>query len=205
MANKRNREIWEKEEKERKFARAKKGLNIYPIISAVAAVVVLLLFLIKWAGVYNNSAKVYETPVFTGTQLIAAALSGDYEIVTDSNGLGLYYHFVKDNTLLIGAFGVVALVTAAVGLIMQIITLATKKYVLNAVSACVFALSFISLLICYITALSAGYPLMVGYQCNLKVCEHRSYIIFPAIFALVSAAASAVGGAKYFNAKKVLK
>ena len=207
MANKRNREIWAKEEKQRKYEKASKGLSIYPLIALALTIAVLILFLIKWAGVYNTSPKVqdYEGPKFTGVQLLVGAFSGDYETITDDNGIGLYYYFQKDRTVAMGVFGVIALFSALAGAILSIITAISKKHFLNIPAACCGFIALASLVACYVVSLNAGYPLMVGYKCDLTVCRHMSYIIIPAIVSLLSVLPSVLATVKYFSVKKLLK
>ncbi len=205
MANKRNREIWAKEENKRKFNAATQGMYIWSVISILTSVVILLLFFVPWGGVYNSKAGSYEAPIITGFQTFGAAMSGKYSDMNNYGGMYIFYHFCEEQTLALGIMTIIVFFLNIANVAVQIVTLATKKYSLNCISAVISVAIFALLLIAFIVSLGIAMPLMKGYQCDLKVCVYRSYVIIPAIVSLAAAVVSVIGLLKFADAKKLLK
>ena len=65
--------------------------------------------------------------------------------------------------------------------------------------------TFALLLVCFIVSLGIANPLMTGYNCNMKICTYRSFVIIPSVVALGGTVSAAIACVRILNAKKLLK
>ena len=203
MATKRARAERVIEDKKRRYDLSVKKLKNYPLFAIAFAIVSVMLLLLKFSHIYNSNAKVDEIS-YTGFQLFFAAISGGFTSPNKIYGdISVYNYHTPTETQLSGIFVLISVILMLTVIGMSVWDYKSKKPMLNIVSAILFTVIFILLTACFIIIKTS--PIMIKYQCNLKVCSLHSLAIIPAIFALIGAAVSWFATFQYFIARKILK
>ena len=206
MANKKNREINLKNDRERKFRASCAKLRNYPIICLALSVLTLLLFLVTFAEVYNTDFGA-EVKI-SGYNTFFAAITGQYASENTLFGdMWLPFNYYAESYAhTLGAFTLIAVILTIANLAVQIVTVATKKSAINVAAFALGIVQFGVLIACFIVALSMKDAKILSDYCsgNPK-CSIRSYAIIPALTALIGAVVSGIATVKYFIARKILK
>lgn len=187
MANKRTREENILKEKERKFNNGSKKLTIFTIISLVATVVVLALFLVDWAQIYNTTIAGKEVS-FTGLNCLFSALTGNFTSTEKIYGdMAIpFYYYAESNCQDLGLFTLFAGGSLVLLLACQVITLCTKKQVLNVISLVLSLMTTCALIISFVIAIQLnGSQILPIYCSGNPACSIRSYAIIPTILAFI--------------------
>ena len=206
MANKKNREINLKNEREKKFRAACLKLRNYPIICLAISVLILLLFLVNFAEVFNTD---YGAEVkISGFNTFFAAITGQYtsEQAIFGNMAVPFNYYAESYVHTLGILTLIAMVLTLANLAVQIVAVSIKKSALNVAACVIGAVQTAVLIACFIVALSMKDAKILSVYCsgNPK-CSIRSFAIIPAIFALIGAVVSGIATVKYFIARKLLK
>lgn len=206
MANKKNREINLKNEREKKFRAACLKLRNYPIICLAISVLILLLFLVNFAEVFNTD---YGAEVkISGFNTFFAAITGQYtsEQAIFGNMAVPFNYYAESYVHTLGILTFIAMVLTIANLAVQIVAVSIKKSALNVAACVIGAVQTAVLIACFIVALSMKDAKILSVYCsgNPK-CSIRSFAIIPAIFALIGAVVSGIATVKYFIARKLLK
>ena len=208
MANKKNREINLKNERDKKFRAACFKLRNFPIICLALSVLTILLFLVNFAEVFNTD---YGAEVkISGFNTFFAAITGQYtsEKAIFGNMAVPFNYYAESYVHTLGILTLIAVVLTLANLVVQIVNVATntKNSELNLISLILGVLQAGVLIACFIVALSMKDAKILSTYCsgNPK-CSIRSYAIIPAITALIGAAVSGIATVKYFIARKILK
>ena len=208
MANKKrqeeNRQTSQNKIKNQKYEAATKSLPIFPIIALAVSVLVLVLFFVTFADVYNQGTV--EVKV-SGWSFVIAGLTGNYTSPNKVYGdMAMpFYAFAKEWVETVSVVALIAMLVLVATIVMQVVTLVTKSHMLNSVSAVLSVVAAVLLIICYAECLDMKNAKIISDYCRNPVCVIRSVAIFPAIVSLLSGAVSAFATAKYMKAQKILK
>lgn len=206
MANKKNREINLKNEREKKFRAACLKLRNYPIICLAISVLILLLFLVNFAEVFNTDVGA-EVKI-SGFNTFFAAITGQYtsEQAIFGNMAVPFNYYAESYVHTLGILTLMAMILTLANLAVQIVAVSIKKSALNVAACAIGAVQTAVLIACFIIALSMKDAKILSVYCsgNPK-CSIRSFAIIPAIFALIGAVVSGIATVKYFIARKLLK
>ena len=205
MANKRNREIWAREEKQRKYNRVAKKFYVFPLSAFILTAVTLLLFFVNWALVYNTDMAGAEVKI-SGFNVLFASLGGNYDSAKHGDMAVPFYYYAKSYCESLGVLTAIAFFVLLANLVSNALAFSLKAYKINAVSALLSVVEFGLLLACFIVALSMKNSEILSKYCsNNPACSIRSTAIVTALCSAVGFAISAVGYKKYLSAKATLK
>ena len=207
MANNRRLEEIKKRESKKKYDEAVRGLSVYPLLTALISVIVLITFSMEWASVYNVDLGGNEVE-FSGFNLILAVFTDGYSKMDSSLGdiAVPFYYYAKQYCEELGVTTVIALAFAVITVIFAVIVAIKRAHKLNVAVAGCSVITAILLIICYAIALSmSGSDILPKYCSGNPACSISSAIIIPAIIALVSAVPSVIGAVKYRLAQKIIK
>ena len=194
--------------KQKQYDAATKNMFIFPIIALVVSVLVLLLYFVTFAGLYNAQAPEGNEGLIKGWTFVSAALTGNYTSTELAGGkLAVpFYAFAPEWCETIGVVALFAAVLFIVNVILQVFTIVRKMNVLNIVSAVIGLVASVLLIVCYATAVDlVNSPILPDYCNNNPACSFGSYSIIPAIVALGGTAASVVASVKHIKASALLK
>ncbi|MBO4251794.1 MAG: hypothetical protein J5911_03925 [Clostridia bacterium] len=208
MASKRAQAEKAQADKERRYAQSVSALRNFPLIAIGVSVVCLMLLFLNFANIYNtnmNSGKGGNEIFYTGYQLFFAAISGSFDSPNEKlfGHISVYNYHTPAETQLSGILVLISVIFVVAIIGLSLWSFLGKKPIFNVVSAALFSAIFIMFTVCFIVIKTS--PIMIKYQCNLKVCSLHSLAIIPAIVALIGAAVSCFASVKYFIARKILK
>lgn len=207
MANKKYNQEKIRIEKEKRFKALCKNLVWFPVAAIGGLAVVLLLYFVNFAYVYNTTAGVGTEVAINGWACLAAMLTGNFSGTASIYGdmAVPFYYYAADWCTLLGAFSLVTFFLIIINVILQIVTIITKKHALNAAAIALDILIAILLIVCFAVALSMKDAKILSTYCaNNPACSIRSLAIIPAIVSLGIAAVHIVCTVKYFSAKSLL-
>lgn len=194
-------------QKERQYTAALKGVLPYSRLALVLLLVALLLFLTPWMDIYNSDIGGEEVSV-SGWSCVMAALTGNY---TSAGGLYgdmavPFYYYAADYC---EPLAQLALAAAAVVILACVLDLASAFlgiHVLHYASGLLSLAGTVLLILCFVKGISmAASDILPIYCSGNPACSIRSFALIPAIFTLVSAAASVRAVMKYSKAEAILK
>ncbi|MBR1867118.1 MAG: hypothetical protein IJ800_00855 [Clostridia bacterium] len=207
MANKKYREERIKEEKQRKYLLACGKLTIYPKIALAIAIAIILCFLLNWASVYNKDIRASEVGV-SGFNVLFAALTGNYSKAEKIYGdMAIpFYYYAADHCRALGIFTIISFAAFALSSVFTLIAVFGKKHILNVVCACLGAIETISLIICFVVALSMKNAAILSTYCGGNpACSIRSWAIIPAIVSAAYAVICFIATFKFLKIRNLLK
>lgn len=191
MANKRSIELRVQEDRAKTLLGKKRILRIYPLISLVITVILLLLMLTNWAAIYNTDLGDNEIEV-TGFQCVSAGLSDNYDSIDQSafGDMAVFSYHAESYVRSLSVVSVVALFVVIVHLLIGVFALITNKQGAFNILDLVFIASKTALFIaCYAIAISMNDSGILTTYCNNNpACSVQSHAILPALFALLSLA-----------------
>lgn len=192
--------------KQQQYEAATKKLFIFPCIAVGLSILVLLLFFVHFADVYNTASNSLEFAV-NGWTFFVAGLTGTYTSPKLASGFLAvpFYSHAQQWTETVGTVTVIAVFVIVFNLLVQVITIFKKMHSLNVLSAVLSVVSAVLLIVCFAKSIDMNNATIISDYCNNPACEVRSYAIFPALFALGSAAVSAVATVKHLKASSLLK
>ena len=215
MANKKYKEMnMQKEqerirkEKEERFTKTcNKELTKFPIIAMVGLAVLLLLFFVDWAYIYNTDIGGKEVSI-SGFNCLFSGLTGNYtssdSIYGDMAIPFNYYASAQCENL-----SIMTLISAVILLILlvcQLVTVITKQHMLNILCAIISVLLSIMLIVCFSMALGMKDSKILPIYCGGNpACSIKSYTIIPAIVALGLTALHGFATYKYYSLRTLLK
>ncbi len=207
MANKKQREINIREEKERKYKQAIKRHRLFPAIGLAVTVMVILLFLVDFGAVYNSDMGKNEVKI-SGYNCVVAGICGNYDGTEKSIGdmavpFNYYAHdYVKPMSIITAfAFFVVLLVA-----VLQIAMTATNRHGLAIPTAALSLVAAGLLIAAFAIGTSIRSSRILPVYCGGNpVCSIHSHAIFPALFALGNVATSILAFVKAKRAKRILE
>ena len=183
------RQAREKAENEKTYKEKVGKLRLFPILALTVALILLLLFFMDWAYVYNSDSGT-EVSV-TGFNCLVSGISGNYEGTESSIGdmaMPFYYYAKAESVTLssitVATFFVLLAMIAAFALA----SIKNKEYFI--IAGLVLGVALTGLLfVSYSVALSMkGAKILSGYcEGNVK-CSIRSEAILPALLSLFSLA-----------------
>lgn len=207
MANKKNNQEKIRIEKEKRFKALCKNLVWFPVAAIGGFAVVLLLFFVNFAYVYNTKAGVGTEVAINGWACLAAMLTGNFTGTASIYGdMALpFYYYAADWCTLLAAFTLVTFILIIINIALQVVTLITKNHALNAAAIALDILIAVLLIVCFAVALSMKDAKILSTYCsNNPACSIQSLAIIPAIVSLGIAAVHIVCTVKYFSAKSLL-
>ncbi len=207
MANKKNNQEKMRIEKEKRFKALCKNLVWFPAAATCGLAVVLLLFFVNFAYVYNTDEGMGTEVAINGWACLAAVLTGNFSGTASVYGdMSVpFYYYAADWCTLLAAFTVVTFFLILINIILQIVTIVTKKHALNAAAIALDILIAVLLIVCFAVALSMKDAKILSTYCkNNPACSIRSLAIIPAILSLGIAAVHIVCTVKFFSAKSLL-
>jgi len=191
MANKKYLEQRIRAEKEKALLAKQKKLRIFPLLSLGVTVILLLLIMVNWAGIYNTSIDDYEVK-FTGFQCIVAGLGNNYTSINKSafgDIAAPFYYYLPNLTKTLGAISSVLLFVLIVHILIELFAAITNKQGIFNYLGIGFALAEgVLFIVCYATALSMEDVLIEKYCNGNPACSIQSGAIIPALIAILSIA-----------------
>ena len=207
MANKKSVEQRKQAARKTALAAGRKKLRIFPLVSLVMTVVLLILMLTNWAAIYNTDMAGNEVE-YTGFQSVTAGLGGNYKSLdTDSFGhIATFFAYAGGAVKTLSLLSVIVLFVLVVhGLVQLFAVITNKQGAFNVVDA-VFAIAAAGLFIgCYAVALSMNDAMVSGYCGGNPACSVQSSAIIPAILAIFSLACPIVAMILDSKGKKALR
>ena len=191
MANKKYTEQRIKEQRETELLKHKKRLRIYPLISLLITLILLLLMMTTWVAIYNSGTDMNEIEA-TGFQCASAGLADNYKSIDqDTFGkISFFANFAESETRALCVVTAVLLFVLILHALIGLFGLITNKQgafnILDIIFVAVEAALFIT---CYSKTLSMEDILISpkGY-CNNPLCSVQSSAIIPALIAILSLA-----------------
>lgn len=191
MANKKYTEQRIKEQRETELLKHKKRLRIYPLISLLITLILLLLMMTTWVAIYNSGNDTNEIEA-TGFQCASAGLADNYKSI-DQDTFGEISYFAYSAESEIRALCVVTAILLFVLILHALIGLfglITNKQGAFNILDIIFVVAEAALFItCYSKTLSMEDILISpkGY-CNNPLCSVQSSAIIPALIAILAIA-----------------
>ena len=200
MANKKSVEQRKQTARAEALLAKRKKLRVFPLISLVMTVVLLLLMLTNWAAIYNSDTGKNDLE-YTGYQSVSAGLSGNYKSA-DINAFGeiaTFYGFVPDKVKTLSLLSVIVLFVLVVHGLIELFAVITNKQSAFNVLGVIFTVASAGLFIaCYAVARSMD-GVMIAAFCGNPACSVQSSAIIPAVFAILVLASPIL--AMIFDAK----
>ena len=209
MANKKEetRKANMRKAKERQFEAETSKLFIYPLIAAGLLVLMLLLFFVPWADIYNSDIGGAENGI-SGWNCFAAGISGNYTgtegAIGDSMAVPFYY-YAQSYCESIAPVTVAAFFITLLSLALQAVAIFMKKPAMNVISVLVNLVVAVLVLVCFCIGLSMSGSQILPVFCNANpACSIRSFAIIPALCAFGATALSVIASVKLYKALTAL-
>ena len=191
--------------KEKSFRASVTKLGPYPIIALCLLCVALLLMFTAFAEVYNTDINGPEVKV-SGFSFAVAGVTRDFSSVSSVYGdmAVPFYYYAESYTVNLATAALVACIALIAAIVMQILA-RVKGAQLNIAAAAVSILAAVLFFVCLGIANSMTGSDILPYYCSSNpACSIRSYAVFPAILALLTAGFNIFAFVKYLQAKKLL-
>lgn len=190
----------------KRYEAASKNFNIINICAIGMSVLILLLFFVNFADVYNTVAGSKELGA-SGWEFFVAGISGNYSSPTLAGGFLAvpFYSHAQEWTEVVGTLTVVAVFVVILNLIIQVVTVLKKFHVLSIVSAVLSLATAVLLIVIMAKAIDMNNAKIISDYCNNPACEVRSFAIFPALAAVVSCVLSGSVSFRHAQASVLLK
>lgn len=210
MANKRTKAANELKEMERiretkaaLFRAASKKLTIFPIVALCCTAIIACLFVLDWANIYNTTIAGKEVSV-SGFNCLWACLTGNYSSADAAYGdmAVPFYYYAKGYCENLGVLTLIAAILLILSAISQIVASFTKKPIVNVVSLALNLLLAVVLIVCFIVALRMNDSQILPKYCSGNpACSIKSYVVIPAVFALINVVLHGIATFKYIQYK----
>ena len=204
MANKKQTEIFKKQEKEKRFYLALEDVKIFPWLAVAACAVAALLFFLNFSAIYNTDLSGNEIWV-TGYHYVFAALTNGFTSPNEAlyGSIDIFNHFAPSAIVTTGICSLLGLIFTAACLALSVIAGAWKKYGLALYAFISAAAGFIALFVAFIASLSAGPAMIAGYCLGNPKCSLTSLAILPALAIAAAAVLSFLMWLRFNQAKKI--
>lgn len=179
----------EKAEREKTYNEKVWKLRLFPLLSLVMGLIILLLFFMNWAYVFNTDSGT-EVSV-TGFNCLVSGISGNYEGTESSIGdmaMPFYYYAKAESVTLSSITVATFFVLLAMIVAFALASIKNKEYFV--IAGLVLGVALTGLLfVSYSVALSMkGAKILSGYCGGNVKCSIRSEAILPALLSLFSLA-----------------
>ncbi|MGN0814643.1 MAG: hypothetical protein ACI4MH_05375 [Candidatus Coproplasma sp.] len=207
MANKRAREMREKENRRKIYEQKSAKLNIFHLIAIAVCGVLLLTYFFDWTYVYNTDIKGAEVNA-SGWSFFLAAISNNYSSASSvfGNISVPFYYYAQSYVEVLGVLTIISVFLILIAAAIEIVAARTGRHMLSYVSVPIDILLLIMLVAGFVVALSMKDAEILSKYCSGNpACSIRSLIIIPVIVAAVLLVTDVVAAVKYFSAGKYLR
>jgi len=210
MANKRVKEERARENERAKrqtlIVNARRKFQPFALSAAIVSLVIMLLFFVDWAAVYNTDIRGNEVKI-SGFNTVFAAISGGYTKADKiyGNMAAPFFYYAADWCKAIGVLTVAAFFVNILCLAASLTAYFTEYKRISALTLGCAAVLFALLLAIFFIALSMKDSRILPVYCggNPK-CSIRSAALLPAVVSAGCFALSLIGWIKYEKAMKKL-
>ncbi|MBQ9370134.1 MAG: hypothetical protein IJU10_03560 [Clostridia bacterium] len=179
----------EKAEREKTYNEKVWKLRLFPLLSLVMALVLLLLFFMNWAYVFNTDSGT-EVSV-TGFNCLVSGISGNYEGTESSIGdmaMPFYYYAKAESVTLSSITVATFFVLLAMIVAFALALIKNKEYFVLAGLVLGVALTGLLFVSNSVALSMKGAKILSGYCDGNVKCSIRSEAILPALLSLFSLA-----------------
>lgn len=190
MANKRTKAQMIVKKKQEKV----KKLDFLKVIAICLTAIVMALFFVDWAQIYNTTIQGKEVS-FTGFNALLASINGTYRSPDAMYGdLAIpFFYYARDGVKTLCALTTANMIILVVLLIAQIIAVLKGKQILNLICAVLSLALTVMLFVAYGAAIKLNASQILPIYCSGNpACSIKSYIIVPAIISILIIACHAV-------------
>ena len=190
MANKKSVEQRKQTARTEALLAKRRKLRVFPLISLVMTVILLLLMLTNWAAIYNTDIPGNEIE-YTGFQSVSAGLGGNYKSMdTSSFGhIATFNAYAGSAVKTLSLLSVIVLFVLVVHGLTELFAVITNKQSAFNVLDVIFTAASAGLFIgCYAVSVSMNDVMIAGYCKGNPACSVQSSAIIPAILAILALA-----------------
>ena len=194
------------QKKQKDFKAACDKLSPYPIIAGCILLLTIVMMLASWAEVYNTDINGPEVKV-KGFSFLLAAITGNYTSASSLYGdiAVPFYYYAGSYTVKLAVLTLVTFILTIATMAVELVSFLKKNAALNCAAAVLGLATTLLLFVSFAVARSMnGSDILPVYCSSNPACSVRSYLIFPAIFALLSLGVNIAACIKYFQARKLL-